>query len=551
MEIKRIIRRPIESHLAFSTLWALLVILASYLYEGTLLTLGVGLGLAALAAGLVIFLAPRRETPLGWTALIAGQCLSVILGSVLLAGPGSPLLLLLLWPLAWAAFILSDRAGLGVVVGAAVVYLAVGIWHGSTGEEPGATLLGMVLYLGVYGGSFALLRLLVRADSGIPPAPPATTTPSETPEPVAATKTRRSPGEGPAAARPRTAAASRSVAPPPATATPPKTERPPEDPLHQDLRVARDIQVSLLLASSPRLPGWEAGTSFLPARELGGDLYDFIELGANRWGVMIGDVTGKGIPAALHMAVTRTLFRVEAYEHPNPALALKEINRALIEQVPQGCVTMLYVHLDIAKGELCMANAGHNYPLLLRESVRELTLSGLPLGIDNEYHYREICASLQPGDVLIFYTDGVVEATNGQGELFGFDRLQHLLENGTSRRPRTLTRQIVRAVRSFTGGVPQSDDITLLVLRRRYQDPQTEIIEVARDVLGGEGAEIVRQQLEGIDLPKEISPEDWRAVILTLGSSISDHYGQGASRELMQQLFLTLESLSESWLFVV
>jgi sigma-B regulation protein RsbU (phosphoserine phosphatase) len=312
--------------------------------------------------------------------------------------------------------------------------------------------------------------------------------------------------------------------------------------LHQDLRVARDIQVSLLLASSPRLPGWEASTSFLPARQLGGDLYDFVEIDPTHRGLMIGDVTGKGIPAALHMAVARTLFRIEARQHSSPAEAMAQLNRSLIDQVPQGCVTLLYGHLNINDGTLRLANAGHNYPVLLDDAVHEIILDGLPLGIDGDYAYREVSTQMKPGDVLVFFTDGVVEAMNEGGELFGFERLRELLVLGSARRPRTVTRQIVRAVRAFTGGTPQSDDITLVVLRRRYQDQIQEMTEVARDVLGAEEGDSIREQLEDMGLPPDAPAEVWRAAILTLGGFVRDRLGQGPSRELMQQLFLTLES---------
>jgi sigma-B regulation protein RsbU (phosphoserine phosphatase) len=307
--------------------------------------------------------------------------------------------------------------------------------------------------------------------------------------------------------------------------------------------MARDIQVTLLLASSPRLPGWEASTSFLPARELGGDLYDFVEIEPPTWGIMIGDVSGKGIPAALHMAVARTLFRMEARNKREPAQTLTSLNHNLIEQVPQGCVTLAYAHLNTADGSLRLANAGHNYPLLLNNSVHELALDGLPLGIDADYEFSETTAQLNPGDVLVFYTDGVVEAVDGQGEMFGFERLRQLLDETRLRRPRSLTRQIVRAVRAFTGDAPQSDDITLVVLRRRLKDRVQEMAEVALDVLGPEGSALLREHFAGLNVPADAPPDVWRAAVLTLGGPVRDRWGQGLSRELMQQLFLTLEGL--------
>jgi sigma-B regulation protein RsbU (phosphoserine phosphatase) len=503
------VRQPWFAHTLFIALWALLLALLGLERSQlpNLPWLAWGLGLVPALAGFTFFLAWRKEGPLRWLVLTAGETLGVVLGSILLAGLSHPLIVLALWPIAWAALRLPLAAGLGVLGGATGLYLAWGSWETLHYHLHEDDALGMVAYAGAWCGIFLLLRVLEQRPAPVRPAQPA-------PEP-------------PAPPRPE------MLPPFPST----------DDALHQELQVARDIQVTLLLASSPRLPGWEASTSFLPARELGGDLYDFVELDPTTWGIMIGDVSGKGIPAALHMAVARTLFRMEARHHPTPALTLAQVNQSLIEQVPQGCVTLLYAHLDITDGSMRLANAGHNYPLVLDESARELPLDGLPLGIDKEYTFAETTAQLKPGDALVFYTDGVVEAVNDEGEFFGFERLQRLLAESTIRRPRTLTRQIVRAVRSFTGPVPQSDDITLVVLRRRYADRIREMAEVARDVLGPAEAESTREQLEALHLPPDASAEVWRAAILTLGSSVRDRWGQGPSRELMQQLFLALEGL--------
>lgn len=504
LHIDELIKRPLPSHGIFAGLWVLLLILGGALHGSVGWPWGLVFGLVPILAGFLFFrLWPRQEEQVRWLALIAGEALGVILGSTLAAGPDSPLMLLALWPVAWAAIRLTQRMGLAVVASLEVVYLALGLWQARQDQNPSQAILGLVLYVGALYGIFTLLRERERvlAAAVIPAAPP------------------------------------QPVAPPP----PADPER--DETLHQDLAVARDIQVSLLLASSPRLPGWESSTSFLPARELGGDLYDFVEIAPPTWGIMIGDVSGKGIPAALHMAVARTLFRMEARNGHNPAQTLGQLNRYIIEQAPQGCITLLYAHLNTTDGSLRLANAGHNYPVLLNSSVRELPMDGLPLGIDADYAFSESTAQLDPGDVLIFYTDGVVEAFNGAGELFSFERLRQLLDETKLRRPRSLTRQIVRAVRAFTGNTPQSDDITLVVLRRRYQDRVQEMAEVALDVLGEEGRTMLQEYFAGLNLPPETTTETWRASILTLGGSVRDRWGQGLSRELMQQLFLTLEGL--------
>lgn len=516
------LKQPERSHLAFGAVWTLLLIAAGCLVQGSSLPwLPWILGWTPAAAGLAAFLAWPKARAARWIVLLAGETLGVLLGSVLLAGPHPPLLVLLLWPIGWTALVLPFHTGLALLGGTALAYLVGGLLQIGRSEHPGSAVLGVLLYLAAFGAAFFLLHLLTRpsaAEEEIkPPAEQTSSAPAEA-----------------LPANPTEVRAPAGVAP-----VPPPTD---DEALHQDLRVARDIQVSLLLASSPRLPGWEASTSFLPARQLGGDLYDFVELDALHRGVMIGDVTGKGIPAALHMAVARTIFRIQARQFSRPGETLDQLNRSLIEQIPQGCVTLLYAHVNVSDGTLCLANAGHNYPILLDDAVQELALDGLPLGIDEDYHYQELSIQMKPGDVLILYTDGVVEAMDPQGALFGFERLQDLLANGAIHRPRTLTRQIVRAVRGFTGPTPQSDDITLVVLRRRYKDPTREMGEISRDVLGLEGSELVQERLESMQIPSDAPAEEWRAAILSLGSLVSERWGQGPSRELMQQLFLALEN---------
>lgn len=507
--LKELARRPWVGQVLFLEWWAFLLVALGLFGRGNLPGptdlpwLEWMLGFLPAAIGLAVFLLWKEE-PWRWLALTAGETLGVTLGGVLLAQPRDPLFLLLLWPLLWAALKVPGAAGPGLLGGTGLLYL--GLWLGRLlpGRISGHDLLALFLYLTAFVGVFVLVRALARKEAAREVHPDQAASPAPRPEMLPAATTN-------------------------------------DDLLHQDLRVARDIQVSLLLASSPRLPGWEASTSFLPARELGGDLYDFVELDSTHWGIMIGDVSGKGIPAALHMAVARTLFRIEARNHASPGQTLVRINQALIEQIPQGCVTLLYAHLDIAEGTLHLANAGHNYPLILNDAVHEVELDGLPLGIDRDCTFGEVTAQLRPGDVLLLYTDGVVEATNEQGELFGFERFYRLLSESPSRRPRTLTRQIVRAVRAFAGPQPQDDDITLVVLRRRYTDRVREMAEVAADILGPEGGRLLREQLEGLSLPADAPLEVWRAAILTLAGPVRERWGQGPSRELLQQLFLTLE----------
>jgi sigma-B regulation protein RsbU (phosphoserine phosphatase) len=181
--------------------------------------------------------------------------------------------------------------------------------------------------------------------------------------------------------------------------------------IEQDMRLARDIQQGLLLEAVPRLPGWEISAVCMPARDLGGDLYDFLPFDDSRHGIMIGDVSGKGLPAALRMAVARTVFRHAARREQGPGSTLADTNRGVLSEIPQGMVTMLYAVLDTQRGTLRMANAGHNYPLLINGQVSEVELSGLPLGVDGDSDYQEVSVIIGPGETVVFYTDGVVEAS--------------------------------------------------------------------------------------------------------------------------------------------
>src|SRR5215212_12121688 len=144
--------------------------------------------------------------------------------------------------------------------------------------------------------------------------------------------------------------------------------------IEQDMRLARDIQQGLLLEAVPRLPGWEISAICMPARDLGGDLYDFLPLQDGWQGIMIGDVSGKGLPAALRMAVARTVFRHAARRGDAPGPTLMGTNRGVLSEIPQGMVTMFYAMLDTRSGILRMANAGHNYPVLINGRVSEVEL---------------------------------------------------------------------------------------------------------------------------------------------------------------------------------
>jgi sigma-B regulation protein RsbU (phosphoserine phosphatase) len=308
--------------------------------------------------------------------------------------------------------------------------------------------------------------------------------------------------------------------------------------IEQELSLARDIQQGLLLEAVPRLPGWEMSAISLPARDLGGDLYDFLPLESGLHGLMIADVSGKGLPAALRMAVARTVFRHEARHGEAPGPTLAAVNRSVLREIPQGMITMLYATLDTRRGLLRVANAGHNYPILINRGVGELEISGLPLGVDHESEYTEIGATIAPGETIVLYTDGVIEATNNAEELFGYERLEQLLQRHERLRPRALMAILLQEVRAWSEG-RQSDDVTVVVIRRRLVQVGIELRELAEEVLGVERA---MQLWEALPAPADAeTAETWAIALPELIRESQARFGRGLTRELHGQLRLALE----------
>jgi sigma-B regulation protein RsbU (phosphoserine phosphatase) len=307
--------------------------------------------------------------------------------------------------------------------------------------------------------------------------------------------------------------------------------------LEQELQMARDIQQGLLLEAAPRLPGWELAAVSIPARDLGGDLYDFLCLGGGIQGIMIGDVSGKGLPAALRMAVARTVFRHEARRDDQPGPTLAGVNRGVLSEIPQGMVTMLYLRLDTAGGALRIANAGHTFPLFVNGSVNELELSGLPLGVDLDSDYTEATAALAPGDMLILYTDGVLEAESPQGEIYTYERLHALVTANVTLRPRAMVARLLSELRGWSCG-RRSDDVTIVILRRRLASLVAELRGLADEVLGAERAAAFWDEavLAGCD-----DADAWIAAMPELLKQAQARFGRGPARELTQQLRLAIE----------
>jgi serine phosphatase RsbU (regulator of sigma subunit) len=239
--------------------------------------------------------------------------------------------------------------------------------------------------------------------------------------------------------------------------------------IEQELRVARNIQQALLPKDMPLLEGWQITPYYQPAKEVGGDFYDFFELEDSRIGVAVGDATGKGMPAALAGSATSSMLRAvaQALGSSSPGEVLARVNETLVARIPPNMfVTCFYCILDPKSASVSYANAGHDLPYLYRNGeAEELRARGMPLGLMPAMGYEQKEVVLERGDSALFYTDGLVEAHDPKGEMFGFPRLQALVAEHAEGEP--LGEVLMEELYTFVGdGWEQEDDITLLTLRR-------------------------------------------------------------------------------------
>src|SRR5215216_509944 len=239
--------------------------------------------------------------------------------------------------------------------------------------------------------------------------------------------------------------------------------------VEQELRVGRRIQQAALPKEVPELEGWQISPFYQPAREVGGASYTFFELKDGRVGLVVGDATGKGVPAALVVTATYSMLRAVAQTLGSfsPGELLAQVNETLLARIPPNMfVTCFYCVLDPNNGSLSYANAGHDLPYLHRNgTAEELRARGMPLGLMPGMGYEEKETILEAGESVLFYSDGLVEAHDPTGEMFGFQRLRALVaQHGEER---TLGNLLLEELYSFVGeGWEQEDDITLLTLRR-------------------------------------------------------------------------------------
>jgi serine phosphatase RsbU (regulator of sigma subunit)/predicted ester cyclase len=237
--------------------------------------------------------------------------------------------------------------------------------------------------------------------------------------------------------------------------------------IEHELQVARQIQQELLPETIPKPHGWRIAAYYGPAREVGGDFYDFLEFPDGRLGLVVGDATGHGMPAALMMATTRGMLRAVVQSLESPGEVLAKVNDALVADIPPNTfVTCFYGVLDPESGRFVYANAGHNLPCRRHNGqAEELRARGMPLGLMAGMSHEEKEIILAPGDSVLFYSDGLVEAHNPQGEMFSTPRLRRLLaEHPTD--AKSLNALLLEELERFTGeGWEQEDDITLVALQ--------------------------------------------------------------------------------------
>ena len=248
-----------------------------------------------------------------------------------------------------------------------------------------------------------------------------------------------------------------------------------------ELKIAAEIQKSFLPETIEQVPGFDIAAKSIMAKEVGGDFFDVvpfevIPLNKGSTGVVIADVSGKGVPAALFMALSRIVIRVNATWHPRPADAIRDANNTITHDSQSGMfVTVFYGKIDWQTRTLTYVNAGHNPPLLLRARNREfskLSPTGIAIGATENSEYAAPQLTLEPDDIVVLYTDGVTEANNQHDEMFGEERLRNTVMVGAGLSARDLMERILEEVKSFCGDWPQSDDITLMVIKVRNTDPE-------------------------------------------------------------------------------
>jgi sigma-B regulation protein RsbU (phosphoserine phosphatase) len=244
--------------------------------------------------------------------------------------------------------------------------------------------------------------------------------------------------------------------------------------LDHDLEIARDIQRILLPAEAPAINGFQISGINVPARQVSGDYFDYIHVDDERLGVAIADVSGKGVPASLIMAICRSVLRAEAARNPSPADVLRKVNRQLYPDIKEDMfISMAYLILDHERNGVTLARAGHDAPLLYKRNTQTVTpvkSPGMVVGIDSGNVFDRLTSDfavpLERDDCLVLYTDGVTEALNSEGDEFGLERMAESVRASATDGAQAIVKKLIEEVRDFTGSQPQNDDITLIAIRK-------------------------------------------------------------------------------------
>jgi sigma-B regulation protein RsbU (phosphoserine phosphatase) len=245
--------------------------------------------------------------------------------------------------------------------------------------------------------------------------------------------------------------------------------------MEQELQMARAVQASLLPDQTPQFPGWEFAARWQPAREVSGDFYDFVPTHRGPLALVIADVVGKGMPAALFMALSRTIVRASVGDSPSLAESMARANRLVCADAAEGMfVTAFCALLSPETGEVTYVNAGHNPPLLCKqgdggegEPLTELRPTGMALGVLEDSPFEQRRVHLEPGDFLLLYTDGVPDATGAGAQRFKMERLRRVILAHQHESAAGILAALERAIGEFTGAMPQFDDIAILIAKRR------------------------------------------------------------------------------------
>jgi len=239
--------------------------------------------------------------------------------------------------------------------------------------------------------------------------------------------------------------------------------------LETEVQLARQIQQTFIPSVMPTHPNWQIAARWRTARQVGGDFYDLIELPNNKLGIFIADVADKGMPAALFMALTRTLMRAAIVETSSPAEALRRVNDSLLPDTQQGMfITAVYGELDLEAGTFRYVNAGHNPPFWVRTdgSLDKLTRTAIALGVMEQPLIEERTMSFAEGDTLLLYTDGLTEAFSPSGDLFGEGRLLEAMASLSAGTAEEVIQSIEECLNDFVDPLPLADDMTMLAIRR-------------------------------------------------------------------------------------